>query len=77
MRAPLFTMRQGHRDTMNVLNRTIVVAAIAGFAIAAQTTTSGAIQWPWKRDRGSEEIILPPPAEGCLPARSSSCHRPP
>ena len=45
----------------------IVLAAIAGFAVAAQTTASGAIQWPWKRDRGSEEIVLPPPTEGLPP----------
>jgi tol-pal system protein YbgF len=52
---------------MNALNRTIVLAAIAGFAIAAQTSASSAIQWPWKRDRGNEEIVLPPPAEGLPP----------
>jgi tol-pal system protein YbgF len=60
-------MRQGRHDAMNPLNRTIALAAIAGFVLAAQTTASGAIQWPWKRDRGSEELVLPPPAEGLPP----------
>jgi tol-pal system protein YbgF len=66
--APFFiTMRKGRRDSMNTRHRTIVLAAIAGIALAAQTTASGAIQWPWKKDRGSEEIVLPPPAEGLPP----------
>ena len=52
---------------MNPLNRTIVLAAIAGLVLAAQTTASGAIQWPWKRDRGNEEIVLPPPTDGLPP----------
>lgn len=51
---------------MKALNRTIVLAAIAGFAVAAQPTASSAIQWPWKRDRGNE-VVLPPPAEGLPP----------
>lgn len=45
---------------MNRLNRSLAVAAIAGFAIAAQTTAGSAIQWPWKRDRGNE-VVMPPP----------------
>ena len=52
---------------MNRLSRTFVLAAIAGFAVAAQTTAGSAIQWPWKRDRGTEEIVLPPPAEALPP----------
>jgi len=52
---------------MNRLRCTVALVAIAGFAVAAQTTAGSAIQWPWKRDRGSEEILLPPPAEGLPP----------
>ena len=52
---------------MNKLSRTVALVAIAGFAVAAQTTAGSAIQWPWKRDRGTEEIVLPPPAEGLPP----------
>jgi tol-pal system protein YbgF len=52
---------------MNALNRTIVLAAVAGLALAAQTVASSAIQWPWKRDRGTEEVVVPPPAEGLPP----------
>jgi tol-pal system protein YbgF len=60
-------MRQGRRDTMNRFHRTIALAAIAGFAVAIRPTASSAIQWPWKRDRAGEEILLPPPAEGLPP----------
>ena len=52
---------------MNRFHRTIALAAIAGFAVAIQPTASSAIQWPWKRDRPSEELLLPPPAEGLPP----------
>lgn len=48
---------------MKALNRTIVLAAIAGLAVITQPTASNAIQWPWKRDRGNEQIVMPPPAE--------------
>ncbi|HET7716745.1 MAG TPA: tol-pal system protein YbgF [Bauldia sp.] len=46
---------------MNRLSRNLVIATIAGFTLAAQTTAGSAIQWPWKRDRPNEEIVLPPP----------------
>jgi tol-pal system protein YbgF len=52
---------------MNTRHRTIALAVIAGIALAAQTTASGAIQWPWKKDRTGEEIVLPPPADGLPP----------
>jgi len=51
---------------MNRLSRTVALVAIAGFAVAAQTTAGSAIQWPWKRERPPEEIVLPP-AEGLPP----------
>jgi len=45
---------------MNKLNRAILLAAIAGLAVATQPTAGSAIQWPWKKDKGSE-VVLPPP----------------
>jgi len=57
---------------MNRLNRALVLATVAGLAVAAQTTAGSAIQWPWKKDRGSEQVmpppaeVLPPPQDGIL-----------
>lgn len=53
---------------MNRLNRAIVIATVATLAVAMQTTAGSAIQWPWKRDRGSEALppteVLPAPQDG-------------
>ena len=45
---------------MKKLNRAILLAAIASLALAAQPTAGSAIQWPWKKEKGSE-VVLPPP----------------
>jgi len=66
-RLAFFTMLQGRRAIMNTRHRTIVLAAFAVIALGAQTTASSAIQWPWKKDRGGEEVVLPPPADGLPP----------
>ncbi len=52
---------------MKIRHRTVALLAIAGIAFAAQTAAGNAIQWPWKKDRGSEGVLLPPPAEGLPP----------
>jgi tol-pal system protein YbgF len=55
---------------MNRLNRAIVLATVAGLAVAAQTSAGNAIQWPWKKDRANEQMmpppveVLPPPPDG-------------
>ena len=56
---------------MNRVNRAIVLATVAGLAVAAQTTAGSAIQWPWKKDKGSEQVmppteILPAPQDGTM-----------
>lgn len=57
---------------MNRVNRAIVLATVAGLAVAAQTTAGSAIQWPWKKDKGSEQVMppqvetLPAPPDGTL-----------
>lgn len=51
---------------MNRLNRAIVLATVAGFAVAAQTSAGNAIQWPWKKDRANEQV-MPPPVEALPP----------
>ena len=60
---------------MNRVNRAIVLATVAGLAVAAQTTAGSAIQWPWKRDKGNEQV-LPPPVEA-LPAPQDGTLLPP
>ena len=60
---------------MNRVNRAIVLATVAGLAVAAQTTSGSAIQWPWKKDKASEQLA-PPPVE-ILPAPQDGTLLPP
>lgn len=48
-------------SAMPGLNRFIALALVAGIAATALPETGHAIQWPWKRDRGNETVVAPPP----------------